>query len=220
MPQTIAASVLAPEQATTFSFQLLSVFEEETEWLPTLAHQTMSRVGRLIPVQLLPTRNNRPLPVSLDMPLAEQDLLVIVPWGCASAPRKSGTEYLHLGFDALPRDEDQQTLTRPQPALTELLPLSVIGGWSGTSHAGMVTQVTACPGWDRQVTMAGPVGVLRHPTHVETVDNPRRTQWMQKEFCTPLLSLDAAIYVSYLARVLVLTLTAMAQTREKRRTRR
>lgn len=178
----------------------------------------MSRVGRLIPVQLLPSRTSRQLPVSVDVELDEQELLIIVPWGCASAQRKSGTEYLHLGFDALLRDENQQMLTRPQPALAELLPLSIVGGWSGTSHTGMVTQVTACPGWDRQVTMAGPVGVLRHPTHVETVDDPRQTPWMQQEFCKPSLSLDAEITVFYLARVLVLTLTAMARAREERRT--
>ncbi len=207
------------DQSGALSLKMLPLLEEGApDWLAGLAERILPRIARLMPIHVLPgttasTPTARRIEDVSTFPLVvrRDELLVIVPFGVAPHPRLSGSIYLQLLFGRSLED-DLSTLTRPQPALTELIPLSQLGGWSGSSQASIQEQVVVCPGWDREITVAGPVGVLRHPLRTSAFFDPQRVQWMHQAFRTPSLSsMDAELYVTYLTRTLAKTLSAMAQ---------
>lgn len=182
---------------------LLPLLEEDVPWLAGLAHQIMSKVERVVAGEILAPRSTEQASPLEGMP---GETLVVVPFSRHS--HLSGTSYLQLlGCEALLREKEPSLVARPQPMLSEFLPLSLVGGWSGTSHAGIKAQVIACPGWDTDVMIAGPVGVLRHPTRTTRSSDPELPQWLHHIYTNALPpSMDANMYAAYLTQTLVQTL--------------
>ena len=190
----------------------------DAAWLTELVRHVLTLVERIVPVKVFPVHIAGHLP-AVPLTIWPAQPLLIIPFTSAQNSHMTGEELLHsLGLDERLRDVRSIPLRPLRPTLTELVPLNVLGGWVGGSHAELIRLMAICPGWDEEISLKGPVCVLRAPLRVlpTTAEPPQsaayqlllRTAYSTGQTLDPLARLDVQIVVRYLACVLVATIRA------------
>jgi len=152
--------------------------------------------------------------------------LLIIPWGITSTqnPRTTGEALLRsLRLDERLGAFRFVPFRPPRPTLTALASLNALGGWAGESHAELARLVAVCPGWDEEITLKGPVCVLRDPLRIlpAAADPPQSAAHLlllraahSGQTLDPLATMDVQLVVRYLAHVLVATIQAVKMVQD------
>jgi hypothetical protein len=147
---------------------------------------------------------------SYALPLSPSFPLLVVPWGKRQVSLMSLYRQLHLEES---RARNWDTLIRPEPAPAAVLPLSLLGGWSGTSNANLPRLVALCPGWDSQISVYdGQVFVLRGPDSLSppTASSDLTRALRMFEHRGSDAQDDRQLYSTYLTHVLIASIEQVA----------
>lgn len=190
----------------------------DAAWLTELARHVLTLVERIVPVKVLPVQTAGHLP-TVPLTIWPAQPLLIIPFTSSQNSHMTGEALLHsLGLDERLRDVRPVLLRSRCPVLTELVPLTVLGGWAGGSHAELAQLMTICPGWDEEITLKGPVCVLRDPLRVLSAraDPPQSAAHLlllhaahSGQTLNPFAAMEVQLVVRYLAQMLVATIRAV-----------
>lgn len=181
----------------------------DAAWLEALVHDVHAKLElSQASIELLPavhvTHPSYALPLSPSFPL------LVVPWGKRQVSLMAVYRQLHLE-DSRARDWD--TLPRPELAPATVIPLSLLGGWSGGSNANLPRLVALCPGWDLQISVYDKqVFVLRGPDSLlPPTTSPDLTRALRLfEGSGSDAQHERQLYSTYLAHVLIAIIEQVA----------
>ena len=185
---------------------LLSLLDAQLSQQAVLQQQ-VEAIQRAMPCSSLKLRFLPITALSAASPLSIRDMeeVLIVPWSLGQ--RSGARRILSALVGAVPETLD--TWTHAWPLLTACIPLSRLGGWS--NDAATLTRMLAwSPGWDTCVTTCTNgrqrISILRAP---DAASQPVETGNGR------VAPEDAALYATYLVRVLQSVALACGQYGEK-----
>lgn len=188
----------------------------EPSWLEKLAAMVYASAAQALAgrVQILPAYHVLS-PFGDPQFHAPSSPLLVTCWnGGEDASVLNALLHTLCGEDGMPRKVE--TLLRPEPAPAGVFSLSALGGWSGgTSNAGLIHLVHFCPGWDLHIRTYESLFFLSPDTQeVELRNNSDRSitlirQLVQADGDNALATFELKLYCSYLARVLLGSISAI-----------